>query len=130
MNKKAFSLIEVLVATSILSIAVFWVYKMIWENNKIVNNSNNFLQKTLLFPIIETCIQKNSYSLTGVYYFYLWVNLKECNSSNTYSWNIIDNKNFILKWELKNIFTNNNVWELAIEDDFSGTSTWLYIQKK
>lgn len=75
MDKKAFSLIEVVVATWILSIAVFWVYKMIWENNKIINNSNNFLNKTALFPVLETCIEQSG-ETTWTIYIDLWTDLK------------------------------------------------------
>lgn len=129
MNKKAFSLIEVIVATSILSIAVFWVYKMIWENNKIINNSNNFLNKTLLFPILETCIEKSG-AITWIIYIDLWGDLKSCNTNNNEVINKIDNIEYTLKAEMVNDLSKTRVWETSIFSNFSWTSSWVYIQKK
>ena len=54
-NNKAFTLIEVIVATGILMISVFWVYKLIWENAKLINNSDNYLQLNLLFSPLSSC---------------------------------------------------------------------------
>lgn len=128
-NKKAFSLIEVVVATSILSIAVFWVYKMIWENNKIITNSNNYLNKTSLFPVLETCIEQ-SWITSWTKYIDLWSDLKSCATSNSEIINKIDNIEYVLKVSLGNDLTNSRIWETSINSNFSGTSTWIYIQKK
>lgn len=128
-NKKAFSLIEILVATSILSVAVFWVYKMIWENNKIINNSNKYLNKTLFFPIIENCIEK-SWITSGVNYLDIWINYKQCDMSNSIIVNKIDNIEYIFIAELRSNLTSTRVWDIIITDDFSWTSSWVFIQKK
>lgn len=129
MEKKAFSLMEVIVATSILSISVFWVYKMIWENNKIINNSNNYLNKTLLFPIIETCIEK-SWITSWVNYIYLWNDLKLCDTQATEISNNIDNINYTLIASLRTNLPSSKIWDISIEDDFSWTSSWIYVQKQ
>ena len=52
-----FTLIEVIIATWIITIAVFWVYKLISENTKIISNSTNYTQSILLFPVLEQCIE-------------------------------------------------------------------------
>lgn len=129
MNKKAFSLIEVVVATWILSIAVFWVYKMIWENNKIINNSNNFLNKTSLFPILETCIE-DSWETSWTFYIDLWSDLKNCDIVTSETINKIDNIEYILKAEMVNNLSKTRIWETSIFSNFSWTSSWVYIQKK
>lgn len=129
MDKKAFSLIEVVVATWILSIAVFWVYKMIWENNKIINNSNNFLNKTALFPVLETCIEQSG-ETTWTIYIDLWTDLKWCDTNSSEIINKIDNIEYVLKAEMKNNLSKTRVWETSIFSNFSWTSSWIYIQKK
>jgi len=130
MDKKAFSLIEVVVATWILSIAVFWVYKMIWENNKIINNSNNFLNKTALFPVLETCIE-DSWVITWTFYIDLWNDLKSCIPETNEIINKIDNVEYILKAEMINdSLSKSRIWETSIFSNFSWTSSWIYIQKK
>lgn len=128
MNKKAFSLIEVIVATSILSIAVFWVYKMIGENSKIVINSNNYLNTSLLFPIIETCI--DSSWITTSKYIDLWSDYKSCTYSDSNIVNKIENIDYILFADMKNILSKSIVWEISVSSDYTATSTWIYIQKK
>lgn len=129
MNKKAFSLIEIIVASSILSIAVFWVYKMIWENNKIINNSNNYLNKTLLFPIIEICIEK-SWINSGINYIDLGVNLKWCSINSSEVINSIDNVDYIFIAQINTDLLKSRVWDIIIKDEFSWTSTGMYMQKK
>jgi len=129
MNKKAFSLIEVIVATSILSIAVFWVYKMIGENSKIVINSNNYLNTSLLFPIIETCIDSNW--ITTSKYIDLWIDYKSCNYSDTNIINKIDNIDYVLFADMKdNTPSKSRILEISVSSDYTATSTWIYIQKK
>ncbi|MDD3793597.1 MAG: prepilin-type N-terminal cleavage/methylation domain-containing protein [Candidatus Gracilibacteria bacterium] len=128
-KKNAFSLIEVLVATSILSIAVFGVYKMIGENNKIITNSNNYLNKTLFFPIIETCIEKSGIT-NGFNYIDIGNDYTKCDISSSIIINKIDNIDYILIADLKDDLTYNRVWNTIIKDDFSGTSSGIYIQKK
>lgn len=128
MNNKGFSLIEVIVATSILSMAVFWVYKMIGENSKIVINSNNYLNTSLLFPIIETCI--DSTSITTSKYINLWNDYKSCNYSDSGVVNTIDNTDYVLHAEMKTDFPKSRIWEISISSDYTATATWFYKQKK
>lgn len=128
MNKNAFSLIEVIVATSILSIAVFWVYKMISENSKIVVNSNNYLNVSLLFPIIETCI--NNSWITTSKYIDLWNDYKNCNTSDSSITNKIDNIDYILFANMKTDFPKSRIWEISVSSDYITTATWFYKQKK
>ena len=56
-NIKAFSLIEVVIAAGILSVTVFGVYKLIGENHKLINNSDNYLTLNNLFIPLQECIK-------------------------------------------------------------------------
>ena len=94
MNKKWFTLIEVIIATGILTISVFWVYKLISENNKILEKSNNSLSISLLFPVLENCIENKE--VTVDWYYSLWENLNECNFSFNENETIIDWISYII----------------------------------
>jgi hypothetical protein len=135
-QKKWFSLIEIVIATSIITIAVFWVYKLIWENTKIINNSWNYLQVNSLFPVLEECIENiwfNTFiwAVWTEYNFNFWVNqnLDSCNITN---WNkiVIDNLEYNLKWIIKNKSTDSILWELQIYSEETNTLTWNYQQLK
>jgi len=128
MNNKWFTLIEVIVATGILAISVFWVYKLIWENSKIIENSNNYLNTTLLFPVIENCIE-NSW-INAPRYFDLGNNLKDCNASSNEVINDIDNIWYILYSEIIENTSTWRIWETSVISEFTWTNTWIYIQKK
>jgi len=132
-EKKAFSLIEVVIATSIITIAVFWVYKLIWENTKIINNSSNLIQVNSLFPALEECIEniwfndfKNINKIN--YFFNFWNNLTECGS-----WSLnteIDNVNYIFEWIITNSWSKFIDWELQISSEQVRTMTWFFKQIK
>lgn len=129
--KIAFSLIEVVIATSIISITVFWVYRLIWENTKIISNSWNYLQANSLFPVLEECI-KNINSdfliLSGAYDIYLWGSLTWCIiSSNKTN---IDNIDYSLSALITNTWSNYIDWGLSISSDEVRTMTWIYRQNK
>lgn len=134
MDKKnnAFSLIEVIIATWILTIAVFWIYKLIWENTKIINNSWNTIQVNSLFPVLENCIENlwfNSYNTWLQYNFNFWLTWTGCEK-----WIInkveFDNIEFDLIWNITNSWSNFINWELSISSDETKTITWNYLQVK
>lgn len=130
-----FSLIEVIIATFIITISVFWVYKLIWENTKIITNSSNYLQVNSLFPVTEECIEyqwfdtfiwdsKVSYNFN----FWHWWNIDECNIG--VSEILIDNVNYYLKWEITNSWSNFIEWVISVSSDEIKTVTWSYRQLK
>lgn len=86
-RKKAFSLLEVIVATGILSMTVFWVYKLIGENVKISERSDDYIYSEILLTNLENCIDN-----IGFDYFY-------ADPQNTYEFQIGNN------WELCSINT-------------------------
>ena len=115
-NKKiAFSLIEVIIAAWILGLTFFWVYKLIWENTKIISNSSNYTTANWLFSPFKECI-KNNYD-TNIYIknnqtFYIW--LKNCEvKASTSTWITINNIDYILYWS----GTWDNSFDLYIKFD-------------
>jgi len=104
-EKKAFSLIEVMVAWIILSISVFGVFKLIAENTKIINNSDNYRTANSLFnPLIE-CIENIEYSgftnktIWENYRLNFWSDLKWCEIWDT-NQITLDNIDYILESEI------------------------------
>jgi len=132
-GKKAFSLVEVIIATSILTIAVFWVYKLIWENTKIISNSSDLIQVNSLFSVLEECIENlwfnNLKSSNDISYFFnFWNDLSEC---NTWTFDTeIDNINYKFLWNITNSWSNFIDWELEITSEKTRTITWSYKQIK
>ena len=135
-NENAFSLIEVIIATSIITITIFWVYKLIWENTKIISNSSNYLQSNSLFPVIEECIEKiwfNTFKSiwSSSYHFNFWnaTNLDDCNIGSTFNVTI-DNIDYYLLWNITNSWSDFIEWQISISSDEIKTITWNYKQLK
>lgn len=133
-TKKVFSLIEVIVAAGILSIAVFWVYKLIWENTKLINNSDNFLQLNSLFPSLEECINYiwfDSFKASSQtnYIFNFWATWTWC-----FTWNsnqfILDNNSYELLWNITWSWNNYIDWELNISSDWVWNNSKTFKQIK
>ncbi len=128
-NKKAFSLIEIIIASSILSITVFWVYKLISENYKLINNSENYLQINNLFLVFQECIKNKNYTtfsgdtLNEKRKFNFWTDLKWCEIV-TSSWVILNNIEYYLSSETTGTWINYIDFELKIEWD------WIWIESK
>lgn len=128
---KAFSLIEVIIATSILTIAVFWVYKLIWENSKIINNSWNYFQINSLFPVLEECIENiwfDSFTQNN-YEFNFWLTGTWC-VRGVGNKVIIDNLEYKLSWVITWSWSDYNNWELTISSDATKWVTQNYKQIK
>ena len=128
-NKRAFSLIEIIIASSILSITVFWVYKLISENYKLINNSENYLQINNLFLVFQECIKNKNYTtfsddiLNEKRNFNFWTDLKWCEIV-TSSWVILNNIEYYLSSETTGTWINYIDFELKIEWD------WIWIESK
>lgn len=132
--KNWFTLIEVIIATSILTIAVFWVYKLIWENTKIINNSWYNLDLNYMVTNLIECIENVWFSnytknIWEEYNFNLWPNYNECNTW-TGSEIIIDNISYELKWKITDFWTGFIKWEYSVNNWISYSLTWSYIQIK
>lgn len=106
-NKNAFSMIEIIVATGILSLTVFGIYKLIWENNKIITNSNNFLSQNLIMQNSYECTKWQNFS--GPKFLDFWDDLKSCNFSDNEKFVKIDNIDYLIKIE-----TENQKWKISV----------------
>lgn len=120
-SKNAFSLVEILVASVILSITVFWVYKLIWENNKIINNSDNYTQIDYIFPNLTECINHiwftNFKSITtSSYDFNFWATWTWCYTGSSKV--IINNIEYRLSWKITNSWSEFIDWNLNIEAEW------------
>jgi prepilin-type N-terminal cleavage/methylation domain-containing protein len=132
-NKKAFTLIEVLIATSILTIAVFWVYKLIWENTKIINNSDNYLQANSLFPSITECIENIWFDTfkaitQNTYQFHFWATETWCITGNDIV--TLDNIEYTLNGYITWSGSNYIDWNIQISSDSIWKLTETYKQIK
>jgi len=114
-SKKAFSLIEIVIATGILSVTVFWIYKLIWENNKIITNSNIYLTQNQTFENARQCLKwvKN----LPWNYLDFWEDLKSCNFSSSEKITKIDWVEYSIFIEDKTDFWNIKIdsWNLKAE---------------
>lgn len=109
-NNYAFSLLETIVATWIISITLFWIYKIIWENNKIISNSNNFLTQNILYEVSKECLKWEKFIQKKFLNF--WENLKNCNFTDNEKITKIDNIEYIISTE--NMGEN---WKIIVESN-------------
>ncbi|MBW7955041.1 prepilin-type N-terminal cleavage/methylation domain-containing protein [Candidatus Gracilibacteria bacterium] len=66
-TKKAFSLIEIIISTIILTIGVFGVYKLIGNNVNLISSNDNYKTFNDLYPNFKECITSLKSSLSGSY---------------------------------------------------------------
>lgn len=120
-NKSGFTLVEVLVASLILSVVVFWILRLV--NNDVIQTSN--LEKNnemyLIYNNSLECIKSFWYnylsSNTSTQSINFWSNWDNC---LTWSYNT----NFTFSWiELKTFFDNMEWWSSFYWSYFK-TSTW------
>lgn len=118
-SKSAFSLIEVIIASIILSITVFWVYKLIWENSKLINNSEEYSFNFTIFRNFEECLKNiwfTAIDSRGFPYenkLNFWPEWKSCVE---WSWNQvkINNKIYILNRKILSKTSEKINLELSI----------------
>lgn len=107
-NKNAFSLIELIIATGIISMTLFGIYKIIWENNRIIWNSDIFLSQNVLFQNAKECLKWKNFS--GNRYLNFWEDFKNCNFTN-------DEKIITINWVDFSIFIeqNENIFKIIVK---------------
>lgn len=128
-NNRAFTLLELVVATTILTISVFWVYKLISENTKSIENSNYYYNAKLLFPSVNACIDNtkinDTIEINDTVYISFWENLDECIALDSPTTNLIDN----IDYGFKATKTDEKEWEIEIFSLYAWTLKSSYIQK-
>lgn len=113
-TKKAFSIIEIIIATTILTLTVFWIYRLIWENNKIVVNSNNFLNQNIILLNARECLKWQNF--TEKKFLNFWNDLKSCNFWNNENLFTIDWIDYLISIE-----TLENKWKISVES----STVWI-----
>jgi len=132
-NNKWFSLIEVIVATSILTIAVFWVFKLIAENSKILANSNNFMQANFLLQPTKECL--NKIGLTALFaewstvYLDLWNDWITCNIWNSTDLLVLDNIEYKIRADKESSWVDYINWNIIVNSNLNWEVTLEYLQK-
>ncbi len=134
MNKNGFSLLEVIIAAWILTLTFLWVYKLIWENIKIISNSDTYIQANILEKNIENCIKSIWFNYfknnsASKYNFNLWKSWTWCFTWNT-NITTIDNIPFYMNWEITNSWSNFINWKLNIISDWNTKINSNFIQLK
>jgi hypothetical protein len=136
-NRKAFSLVEVIVASGILTIAVFWVFKLIAENSKIISLSQNYIQANLLLQPSKECLDyllkdKGMISMKNESIpFYLdlnsftWV----CNIWTSSTVNNLDNIDYIIYVEKNNEWIDFIDWKININSEVISPLYFDFLQK-
>lgn len=127
---RGFSIIEVVVSSIILSLAVFWIYKLMAENNRIIDNSNNYLDANLLVTNMISCIEniwfdtlKTSNFNTQTWSFYFentltWKCMTWIYYSNyTFSWVKLNNLDYYLYWKITSSWTGYLDWNLWVYNE-------------
>lgn len=90
---KGFSLVEIIVSTIILTIGVFWVYKLIGNNMALLWKNETILTMKTLEKNLQQCIlylSENGSNFTGSgFSIYFWDDLLWCEK-----WTFEENYNF------------------------------------
>ena len=133
-NTSAFTLVEVIVAASILSVTIFGVYKLIGENTKLISNNENYSFTNTLFPSLQECIE---YSWTGwlavdsTYHFDFWEDGNQCNREDSFTRTInLDNIEYSLSGTITSETNDSYEWDLEVNSDIINSITQSYTQLK
>lgn len=132
-NKQGFSILEVLIASIILTISVFWIYKLIWENIKIIERSDKYNQSLFLSENIKQCIDniwfQSFYSNVSTdYNFNLGVSGSSC---SIWLWSTtIDGEVFTFSWKILNKTPTQLEWNISIVSESIGINALPYLHLK
>lgn len=132
-SKNAFSIIEIVISTAILTIWVFWVYKLIWNNMNYIANNENLVELNMMYNPFRECVKSIWYnSLSGSYNVWdsfslnFWDNNMWCftwsyNSNYDYTWVIMQNREYYMYSKVIGKDATNIKLELNIYSE----NTWI-----
>lgn len=146
-SKNWFSLVEIIIAWTILTVWVFWIYKLFWVNMSLLSNNETYTQAVNLeFPFKE-CLKNlwfsnfNTYSSGNYFIINFWSGNLECNTwsynnNYTFSWVSISDNSYYLYWKISekyndkikmdlNIY-NSTIWNLYSENS---NNKYIYLYK-
>ncbi|MDD5212803.1 MAG: hypothetical protein PHG82_00010 [Candidatus Gracilibacteria bacterium] len=121
-QKKAFTLVEIIISTIILTGGVFGIYKLLSINTNNLNNYDNQFQINSLFGNMQECIKSIGYSgfSAGTGSFNFGADNKGCftgsyNPTLSFSGVRLDNKDYFL-YGNASVSANKIDWKLFIEE--------------
>lgn len=97
----AFTLIEIIISTMILTWGVFGIYKLLTINTNNLNNYDNLSQANTMFINMQNCIKSiwfNNFTGGVDYSFNFWTNNNWCFTWSSNSWVILDKREYFLYW--------------------------------
>ncbi|MCP4523510.1 MAG: hypothetical protein GY828_04795 [Candidatus Gracilibacteria bacterium] len=132
--KKAFSLIELIVATSILTLTVFGVLKLIGENTKTISNAQLSSQLNYLLQPTKECLGSIGISTLQAEGTTVYVNIGSpdnplCLIGNSNTLLTIDGIEYQIKADKISYNTKYIRWNLEVSDNFGGIATMNFLQK-
>lgn len=108
-NSYWFSIIEIIISTVILTVWVFWVYKLIGNNMNHISNNENLVTLYNNYIPLRECIKSNGYSSLATTYnsgdtftVHFWTDNMWCNIVNnfdtqySFTWVQINNQEYFL----------------------------------
>lgn len=137
-NFQAFTLIEVIVATSILTLSIFGIYKLIGENMRLIGNSSALSTSALLLNDTKECLKSfgyDAFSWTALYSVSFGNNNLGCftgayNSDYSFSGVTLDSKEYFLSAEILNETTTGRDWKLEVYEAELGKKSLNWTQVK
>lgn len=125
-----FSLLEVIIAAWILTVTIFWVYKLIAENTRLMKNASDYKQWNMLFISLKECIENIwfdafSWSIDPRYSFNFWSNWNECltgsyDTNYNFSWVEVGSWSYFLFWEITGSWSDFIEWNLWVYNENIG----------
>jgi Tfp pilus assembly protein PilV len=119
-NKKAFSLVELIIATIVLTIGVFWVSALLTNTQNNINNVENFSKKETLFYSVFECFksEKDFSNSTdwATFYVNFWTDLKECDVNSTKTATTINNLDYYFKVEVTDKTSNEKELKIFVNN--------------
>lgn len=121
-TKNAFTLIEIIISTIILTTWVFAIYSLLTINSNNLNNYDTLITSKDLFENMQECIKKiwiSWFSSSQTWYsFNFWTDNNLCltwsyNTSLSFSWVKLDNKEYFLYWITD---ASKKNWQLFVEE--------------
>ncbi len=131
-SKSAFSIIEIIISASILTVWVFWVYKLIWNNMNYIANNENLLQLNMLYNPMRECIKSIwynslswSYNVWSGFSINFWTDNMWCftgtyNKTYDFSWILLDKNEYFLYSKVLSKNTDEMKLELNIYNPLNG----------
>lgn len=117
-SKRAFTLVEIIISTIILTGWVFAIYKLLSVNTNNLNNYEIKNQANSLFKNMEECIKYiwfNNFVDSTDYSFNFWSNNNWCFTWTANSWVTLDNREYFLYWSWTKSW-NQMDWKLQIKE--------------